>query len=200
MKNFLKLLSVMLVLFSTLSFAQADDCLPNLPFQIGKPIKTDQYTWSFGRSMDQTRMVSYLVNFNNSFKRYSAGGSVPSSFVETVDKIDSKYYSLTNELVAKSTDFTSFRVNILNKLKASKNPAEIEALILMDYSVQIVEISGLHSRTSSLSWDCIGTTIGFSSSSVMMDTSTDIIGDQSGGIAGGGCTPSFPFPRPKPCR
>lgn len=107
---------------------------------------------------------------------------------------------MTNELVSKSTDFPSFRVNILNKLRGSKDAAEIEALILMDYSVQIVENSGLHSRASSLSWNCIATTIGFFSTSVMMDTPTDIIGDYPGGIAGGGCTPQFPFPRPKPCR
>lgn len=190
----------MLILFSNLSFAQADDCLPKLPIKIGKPIKTNQFDWGFGRAMNEERMTSYLVDFNNSFKKYSSGEKVPSSYVEVVDRIDVKYHALTNELVSKSTDFESFRVNILNKLKGSKDAAEIEALILMDYSVQIVESSGLHSRASSLSWDCIATTIGFSSSSVMMNPSSDIIGEHSGGIAGGGCTPQFPFPRPKSCK
>lgn len=82
---------------------------------------------------------------------------------------------MTNELVSKSTDFPSFRVNILNKLRGSKDASEIEALILMDYSVQIVENSGLHSRASSLSWNCIATTIGFFSTSVMMDTPLRIL-------------------------
>lgn len=199
MKILLKFLSVMLILLNTLSFAQTD-CLPELPIKIGKPIKTNQYMWNFTRDMNQERMTSYLVDFNNSFKKYSSGEKVSGSYVDIVDKIDSKYHALTNELVSKSTDFSSFRVNILNKLRVSKDPAEIETLILMDYSVQIVENSGLHSRASSLSWDCIATTIGFSSSSVMMNTSTDIIGEHSGGIAGGGCTPQFPFPRPKSCK
>lgn len=199
MKNLLKLLSVLLILFSTISFAQTD-CLPKLPIKIGYPIKTDQFTWGFGRSMNQERMISYLVNFNNSFKKYSSGEKVPGSYVEVIDKIDSQYYDLTNELVSKSADFASFRLNISNKLKDSKDPAEIEALIVMDYAVQIVESSGLYSGTSSISWDCIARTIGFSSSSVMTNTSADITGEHSGGIAGGGCTPQFPFPRPKYCK
>ena len=102
MKKIFKIFSVMLILFSNLSFAQADDCLPKLPIKIGKPIKTNQFDWGFGRAMNEERMTSYLVDFNNSFKKYSSGEKVPSSYVEVVDRIDVKYHALTNELVSKS--------------------------------------------------------------------------------------------------
>ena len=202
MKTILKILSVMLILISSLSFAQTD-CLPHLPIEIGikKPIKTNQYNWNFSRAMDQERMTSYLIVFNNSFKKHSSGEIVPSAFVEFIDKIDTKNQTLTNELVSNSVDFQSLRENILNRLKISKDSSEIESLIIMEYSIQIIENSGLFTKSSSLSWECIAKTIGFSSSALMSSNlfSVDTVGNPSGGIAGGGCTPQFPFPRPKNC-
>ncbi len=115
MKNIFKLLTLMLVLISALGFSQTD-CIKDLPIKIGTPIRTDQFDWNPARDMNEERMISYLVAFNNSFERHVSGEKVPSSYVETLNAIDSKYYTLTNELVSKSSDFTSFRENILNKL------------------------------------------------------------------------------------
>ena len=71
----------------------------------------------------------------------------------------------------------------------------------MDYSVQILEASRMYNpETSSLSFRCIATTIGLGGTSVMMDPgSPDGLGNDTGGIAGGGCTPQFPI-GPKYCR
>lgn len=201
MKKLLQLLSACALLLSSFVFAQTD-CLKDLPTDvlIKKKIRTDQFDWTFSREMNEQKMTAYLVDFNNSFKKYSSGEKIPSSYVQNIDNIDAKYQVLTNELLASSSDFSTFRQNVLKKLRVSKDPSEIEALILMDYAVQIVENSGLFNRTSSLSFGCITNGIGGSSTSVMMNPSTsDIMGDSSGGIAGGGCTPQFPFPRPKNC-
>lgn len=201
MKKLLKLLSAFAILISSFTFAQTD-CFPdNFPIKIGTPIKTDQFDWNFDRNMNVNKMTSYLVAFESSFKKHSYGEKIPTSYVEAVNNIDSNYYTLINELVSKSDNFESFRKNVLSKLKESKSATEIEALILMDYSSQIIESSKMYNlESSSLSFRCIATTIGLGSTSVMMDTgSLDGLGNDIGGIAGGGCTPQFPFPGPKYC-
>ncbi len=203
MKTIIKLFSFVMVLFTTMTFAQyhPDGCIPDPLRDKIKALTKDQINWDFDRPMNEQRIASFLTSFNDAFNRHLNGERVSQEMVQTIENIDEKYKILTIRLIAKSNNFETLKKNIETELLVSESPETKESLLATHYAVQLVEKS-YSERTSALNWDCIANVIGFASTNVMSNPNDPVndFGNASGGIAGGGCTPTFnPFP-PRFCK
>lgn len=207
MKNLIKLFSIVMLLFSTMSFAQMGEegciLLPKpLKDLIKNPIPKSNIPTEFQDDLDSEKMISYLNAFNRAFNEYQTQ-QVPKEFVEMIDGISEQHKHFATSLVNSSSDFESLKRNITNQLSSAETLDEAEGLILFNYQIQLVESSKVfQDGNNSLSWPCLGVTMGSAGTSVMSNPydSADDYGNSGGGIAGGGCTPVFyPFP-PKFCK
>jgi hypothetical protein len=137
------------VFFGNLSFGQTS-CIPDLSFfpkelrdKISNPIILNSNTnlkKSTSLSNEQKNILNYFENFNTSLNKTE---KVSEKDIKTIEDLikkanENSTYQWVVRNASKTSSFKEFHEMIEKKIKTSKNSIEIDELILIDYSLQII--------------------------------------------------------------
>lgn len=193
MKKLLKIASLLMLLISSLTFAQynPDGCIPDpIKILIKDPIPKD-ILGNPDAAFRNQEIAENLLNFKESLSKYSSGGTtVSQNLIDIIEQSSqTAYYQLPKSMVDKSTSIDDLRANIRTAIKNEKDGKMLEFYIGWEYQLQILQNSGVNYQASKFGWGCIsgilgGTLVG-AATGAAVGSAIPAIGTTAGAVVGG---------------